>query len=202
MSQSLAVRSAKDALTIARVREIVEQLAERDRLGEILTAVHHIPAREAKFAPMPEWVRPELVAAYGERGVGELYSHQAAAAAAAREGLNTVVVTPTASGKTLCYNLTVLNAVLENRDTRALYLFPTKALAQDQLAELQNLSALLDHRFGVFTVRRRYTLRRAKADPRAGTYRAHQSRHAAHRHPSAPHTLAALVREFALHSPG
>ena len=56
-----------------------------------------------------------------------------------RDGKNVVVVTPTASGKTLCYNLPVLNAVLENPDTRALYLFPTKALAQDQLAELQDL---------------------------------------------------------------
>ena len=73
---------------------------------------------------------------------------EAAAAAAVRAGLNTVVVTPTASGKTLCYNLPILNAVIENPDTRALYLFPTKALAQDQLAELQNLSARLDHRFG------------------------------------------------------
>ena len=62
-----------------------------------------------------------------------------------------MVVTPTASGKTLCYNLPVLNAVLENPDTRALYLFPTKALAQDQLAELHDLSARLDNRFGVFT---------------------------------------------------
>jgi ATP-dependent helicase YprA (DUF1998 family) len=61
------------------------------------------------------------------------------------------VVTPTASGKTLCYNLPVLNAVLENPDTRALYLFPTKALAQDQLAELHDLAKRLDDRFGVFT---------------------------------------------------
>ena len=151
MSQSLAVRPAQDAVALARVREIVEQLAARDRSGEILTAVHHIPARAAKFAPMPDWVRAELVAAYGEKGVAELYSHQAAAAEAVRAGRNTVVVTPTASGKTLCYNLPVLNAVLENPDTRALYLFPTKALAQDQLAELHDLSARLGHRFGVFT---------------------------------------------------
>jgi ATP-dependent helicase YprA (DUF1998 family) len=68
-----------------------------------------------------------------------------------RDGKNVVVVTPTASGKTLCYNLPVLNAVLENPDTRALYLFPTKALAQDQLAELQDLGRRLDDRFGVFT---------------------------------------------------
>jgi DEAD/DEAH box helicase domain-containing protein len=151
MSQSLAVRPAQDAVTFARVREIVEQLAARDRSGEVLTAVHHIPARSAKFASMPEWVRSDLAAVYGEKGVGSLYTHQAAAAAAVHAGRNTVVVTPTASGKTLCYNLPILNAVLENPDTRALYLFPTKALAQDQLAELHDLSARLDHRFGVFT---------------------------------------------------
>ena len=151
MAQSLAVRPTKDSVTLARVREIVEQFAERDRLGEIITAVHHIPAREAKFAPMPEWVRAELARTYAEKGVTQLYSHQAMAAEAVREGRNVVVVTPTASGKTLCYNLPVLNAVLENPDTRALYLFPTKALAQDQLAELHDLSARLDNRFGVFT---------------------------------------------------
>ncbi len=149
MSQSLATRPARDEVTLARVREIVEQLAARDRTGEILTAVRHIPAREAEFAPMPEWVRKELAAVYAEKGVSQLYSHQAAAAVHA--GRNAVVVTPTASGKTLCYNLPVLNAVLENTDTRALYLFPTKALAQDQLSELHDLSARLDHRFGVFT---------------------------------------------------
>src|ERR1700726_3498912 len=151
MSQSLATRPVRDEVTLARVREIVEQLAARDRSGEILTAVRHIPACEAKFAPMPEWVRGELAAVYAEKGVSQLYSHQAAAAAAVHAGRNAVVVTPTASGKTLCYNLPVLNAVLENPDTRALYLFPTKALAQDQLAELHALSARLDHRFGVFT---------------------------------------------------
>src|SRR5258707_2656462 len=100
---------------------------------------------------MPEWVRKELAAVYAEKGVSQLDSHQAAAAAAVHAGRNAVVVTPTASGKTLCYNLPVLNAVLENPDTRALYLFPTKALAQDQLSELHDLSARLDHRFGVFT---------------------------------------------------
>jgi DEAD/DEAH box helicase domain-containing protein len=150
-AQPLAVRTSKDSATLARVREIVEQFTERDPRGEIITAMRHIPAREAKFAPMPEWVRAELVQAYAEKGVAQLYSHQALAASSARDGRNVVVVTPTASGKTLCYNLPVLNAVLENPDVRALYLFPTKALAQDQLSELHDLCARLDHRFGVFT---------------------------------------------------
>jgi DEAD/DEAH box helicase domain-containing protein len=150
-AQPLAVRTSKDSATLARVREIVEQFTERDPRGEIITAMRHIPARKAKFAPMPEWVRPELVQAYAEKGVAQLYSHQALAAASVHDGRNVVVVTPTASGKTLCYNLPVLNAVLENPDARALYLFPTKALAQDQLSELHDLCARLDHRFGVFT---------------------------------------------------
>ncbi len=151
MAQSLAVRRTNEALTLDRVQEIVEQLAGRDRAGEIITAVHRVRAREAKFAPMPEWIRAELAAVYAQKGVAQLFSHQAAAADVVREGRNVIVVTPTASGKTLCYNLPVLNAMLENPDARALYLFPTKALAQDQLAELHDLSSRLDHRFGVFT---------------------------------------------------
>jgi len=82
LGPSLAVRPTKEAVTLARVREIVEQFAERDRLGEIITAVHHIPARDAKFAPMPAWVRAELAQAYAEKGVTQLYSHQALAAEA------------------------------------------------------------------------------------------------------------------------
>jgi DEAD/DEAH box helicase domain-containing protein len=151
VAQSLAVRSTKDSVTLARVREIVQQFAERDAHGEVITALRHIPAREAQFAPMPEWVHAELAQAYVEKGVAQLYSHQAACASMVRQGRNVVVITPTASGKTLCYNLPVLNAILENPDARALYLFPTKALAQDQLAELHDLSARLDHKFGVFT---------------------------------------------------
>ena len=103
------------------------------------------------FRPMPDWVSRELSDAYVAKGIKELYSHQAATAELVHSGKNVVVVTPTASGKTLCYNLPVLNAVLENPDTRALYLFPTKALAQDQLAELHDLATRLEDRFGVFT---------------------------------------------------
>ena len=137
--------------TLDTVQDALSALVGRYRTDEILTAIKHIPAREAQYRPMPEWVRPELAAAYRAKGIEQLYSHQAASAELARAGKNFVVVTPTASGKTLCYNLPVVNAILENPDTRALYLFPTKALAQDQLAELHDLSVRLDDQFGVFT---------------------------------------------------
>ena len=144
----LAVRSST---ALETVQEALGALVARYRSEQVLTAVKHIPAREAQFRPMPPWVRPELACAYRAKGIEKLYSHQAAAAGFAREGKNVVVVTPTASGKTLCYNLPILSAVLENADTRALYLFPTKALAQDQLAELHDLATRLDDGFGGFT---------------------------------------------------
>src|SRR6202047_4156487 len=148
LSESLAPRSVA---ALDTVQEILGTLVARYRKDEVLTAVRQIPAREAKFRPVPGWVTSALSEAYAAKGIQELYSHQALTAELVHEGRNVVVVTPTASGKTLCYNLPVLNAVLENPDARALYLFPTKALAQDQLAELYDLSARLDNRFGVFT---------------------------------------------------
>jgi len=147
-SQSLAPRQSASLET---VHNILGSLVARYRQEEVLTAVRQIPAREAKFRPIPGWVTSALSEAYRAKGIQELYSHQAATAELVRNGKNVVVVTPTASGKTLCYNLPVLNEVLENPDTRALYLFPTKALTQDQLAELQDLGRRLDDSFGVFT---------------------------------------------------
>jgi DEAD/DEAH box helicase domain-containing protein len=165
MSESLAVRRAdapgaiasdrptlsRGSTAIARVHQVLDLLAARDIHGEILTAVRHFPAREAQWVDFPAWTHSDLRAAYASKGIRQLYSHQAAAAEAVHAGKNVVIVTPTASGKTLCYNLPILNALLESSDSRALYLFPTKALAQDQLAELHDLNQRLDNRFGVFT---------------------------------------------------
>jgi DEAD/DEAH box helicase domain-containing protein len=166
MAESLAVRRAdadmvvsgndgavdlRESSAIARVRQVLDTFAARDVNGEILTAIRHYPAREAQWAEFPSWTRGDLHAAYSGKGIRQLYSHQANAAEAVHAGKNVVIVTPTASGKTLCYNLPILNAILESADTRALYLFPTKALAQDQLAELHDLNHRLENRFGVFT---------------------------------------------------
>ena len=152
MPNSIAVSRALDPTTsIARTFGVVNAFLERDPTGEIITAVRRFPAREAQWADFPGWLHADLVAAYAAKGVSRPYTHQADAAEAVHAGKNVVIVTPTASGKTLCYNLPVLNAILENTDTRALYLFPTKALAQDQLAELHDVNQRLDNRFGVFT---------------------------------------------------
>jgi len=93
-----------------------------------------LPARPAVFADFPADLPPQLAAALRERGLSALYSHQAEAWKHTRDGENVVLATGTASGKTLGYNLPVVAALLENPDARALYLFPTKALTQDQLS--------------------------------------------------------------------
>jgi DEAD/DEAH box helicase domain-containing protein len=159
MPDSLEVRLAsvtpidnpRPSTALARVTQVLDHFVSRDPEGEILTAVRHYPAREAQWAEFPSWTQEGLKAAYNAKGIRQLYTHQAAAAEVVHAGKNVVIVTPTASGKTLCYNLPVLDAILGDSDTRALYLFPTKALAQDQLAELYDLNQRLENRFGVFT---------------------------------------------------
>jgi DEAD/DEAH box helicase domain-containing protein len=105
--------------------------------GSVIRAIHHQPASPGEFAEIPEAVHPILKEALERQGIARLYSHQAEAFNLVAAGRNVVVVTPTASGKTLCYNLPVLNRLIADPDTRAMYLFPTKALAEDQLHELQ-----------------------------------------------------------------
>ena len=104
---------------------------------------HEIPPRPARYEPFPDAIDARIVEVLKKRGVNALYSHQYQAVSAALAGEDIVVVTPTASGKTLCYNLPVLNAILGDNDARALYLFPTKALSADQAAELYELVELL-----------------------------------------------------------
>ncbi len=100
-------------------------------------ALRHQPAKPGEFADFPASLAEPLQQALAARGIAQLYSHQAAAVQHAEAGRNVVVVTPTASGKTLCYNLPVLNRLIAEPGARAMYLFPTKALAEDQLHELQ-----------------------------------------------------------------
>src|SRR5213082_1272063 len=130
-------------------------LERQDTPDNHVTAVRRLPAVAAQYAPFPAALDERLTRALGSRGVDQLYTHQADAIEHALGHRNVVVITPTASGKTLCYNAPVLNAILQDPASRALYLFPTKALAQDQLAELQGLCETIDRAtgesIGVFT---------------------------------------------------
>ena len=125
------------------LRELLDELLTSLETGPLISAYRHFDARPAVYAPFPSSLDPRIVEALRGRGVQQLYSHQARAVEVVAKGENVVVVTPTASGKTLCYNLPVLQALVEQPEARVLYLFPTKALAQDQLAELNELAKTL-----------------------------------------------------------
>jgi DEAD/DEAH box helicase domain-containing protein len=116
---------------------VVETKSWADLLqGEEVAYVSSEPAREAKLAPLPEELHPRVREALAAQGIEELYTHQRAAWDAAARGEHVVVTTGTASGKTLAFNLPILDAIAREPKTRALYLYPTKALAQDQLRSL------------------------------------------------------------------
>src|SRR5216683_6524634 len=125
------------------VGEILDDLLTSRSTGPCVTATRHFPPRAPVPAAFPGTLDPRLQGALRARGIEYLYSHQARCWELVEKGHSLVVVTPTASGKTLCYNLPVLQALLERADARVLYLFPTKALAQDQLAELEELAKTL-----------------------------------------------------------
>ncbi len=118
------------------VKEAIEALRADPAFMEQVRHWSVLPAREGRYADIPDSLDGRIRSALSKRGIDRLYTHQARAVELAQQGRNFVIVTPTASGKTLSYNLPVLQAILENPDTRALYLFPTKALSQDQQAEL------------------------------------------------------------------
>ena len=110
------------------------------QVGPNLIEWRILPGKQAKFEPFPARIHPALKEALEARGIRSLYTHQADSYRTLKEGKNIVVVTGTASGKTLCYNLPVLDSMVNNNETTALYIFPTKALAQDQYALLKSLA--------------------------------------------------------------
>jgi DEAD/DEAH box helicase domain-containing protein len=151
-----ATRSRSDGALDAALERIGGRDIDRPDAPDLhVTAVRRLPAVAAQLAPFPDALDDRLKAALRARGIEQLYTHQAEAIAHALAGRHAVVITPTASGKTLCYNAPVLDAILKDPSSRALYLFPTKALAQDQLAELQAMCEHIDHatgeKIGVFT---------------------------------------------------
>jgi DEAD/DEAH box helicase domain-containing protein len=132
------------AYPVAAVRPIPAAIIAEAVVAELQskptdTTVRRIEERPPRYGEWPEGLDARLLAAFRRRGIERPYTHQAQAIEHVLAGQNCVVVTPTASGKTLCYNAPVLDGILKDRSARALYLFPTKALAQDQLDELHGL---------------------------------------------------------------
>ncbi|MBN9658149.1 MAG: DEAD/DEAH box helicase [Acidobacteria bacterium] len=138
-------RRADLAMTIARLRAWMEEP------NSPIRAIRHQPAKPGQFVPMPGGVPAALRKVLEEKGITQLYTHQAACFEILQDGGNPVVVTPTASGKTLCYNLPILHRLVSEPEARALYLFPTKALAEDQLHEFHSIVEAMGSGVRAFT---------------------------------------------------
>jgi len=127
-------------MTDPSATRIIDGILSRPDIAPHVAHIETMPAADAVWAPLPDDLDPRLLAALASKGYDGLYSHQRKAYDTVRSGRNAVVVTPTASGKTLCYNLPVVQTLLEDPKARALYLFPTKALSQDQQSELNEVA--------------------------------------------------------------
>ncbi|NMA34372.1 MAG: DEAD/DEAH box helicase, partial [Clostridiaceae bacterium] len=121
------------------LEQMLEHIKASGDIMKNITAWVELPAKEAVYEDFPEFLDERIIKALEGRGVRRLYSHQASAIRAVHDGDSIVVVTPTASGKTMCYNVPVMDAILKDESSRALFLFPTKALSQDQTTELHEL---------------------------------------------------------------
>lgn len=131
--------------------QLLDYLKHNPDFASNVTHWQVMPARPAKYADYPDRFDPALRAVLEARGVKRLYSHQRRALDLAAAGKDFVVITPTASGKTMCYNLPVLSEILRDNESRALYLFPTKALSSDQVAELYEIIKAMDAPIKAFT---------------------------------------------------
>ena len=130
---------------------LLQALKREKEFNEQIVHWHTIPSREAEIDDLPNEIDSRLKKALQSRGIQELYTHQYEAYQIAKNGSHFVAVTPTASGKTLCYNLPVLQQILNDETSRALYLFPTKALAQDQKSELNEIIAEMGVQLNSYT---------------------------------------------------
>jgi len=133
------------------IEQMKSHLKNKPKFMNRITAWREIEGRNGKYVNLPEDLDPRLQKVLKEKGIESLYSHQKQAYDYIIKEKDTVVVTPTASGKTLCYNLPVLNSILEDDNSRALYMFPTKALSQDQLSGLYELIQALEEDIKTYT---------------------------------------------------
>lgn len=133
------------------VQEVISELKTNPKFRDNISFWHTIEEKSAKAVSIPLSVDEKLKMALQKRGITELYTHQETAYEVVLNKEHIVAVTPTASGKTLCYNLPVLQQIIEDHQSRALYIFPTKALAQDQKSELNEIIEEMDMQINSYT---------------------------------------------------
>ena len=169
-----------------------EQIMQQD--DSPVRAVRHQPARPPRsLRDFPRDLNPVLRSGSSGPRHRESLHPSSRSVEHALAGRNVVVVTPTASGKTLCYNLPVVQSILADPAARAIYLFPTKALAEDQRLELQRLNEAIGRRISCHTYDGDTPQDARRAIREQSQHRPDESGHAAHRHPAAPHQMGEAV---------
>ncbi|MEG0381431.1 MAG: DEAD/DEAH box helicase, partial [Kurthia sp.] len=133
------------------VKQLIDLWQSDPKMQSRVQHIRVLDEKEATYASFPEQLHPSIRKALASRGIHQLYSHQREAFDYATADQSFTAVTPTASGKSLCYNLPVLQGIMENPQARALYLFPTKALAQDQKSEMNALIEAMDEEILCYT---------------------------------------------------
>ncbi|MFD2445812.1 DEAD/DEAH box helicase [Bacillus sp. CGMCC 1.16607] len=133
------------------LQTILAEIKLQESFHENIVHWHTLESKPAITEPLPVNLHHKLIEALKNKGIDQLYSHQRTAYERVQNNQSIVAVTPTASGKTLCYNLPILQSILDNKNSRALYIFPTKALAQDQKSEINELIQSSDMNLNSYT---------------------------------------------------
>lgn len=134
-----------------KIEQALEDILKLKNDSSSAAKVVKIKAFAGEFLDYPDEISPAVTKIYKEKGIEKLFSHQVKAIKEILNGKNVIVSTPTASGKTLIYNTVTLDALTRNPEAKSLYLFPTKALSQDQLSELFELNKLMGDTLGLYT---------------------------------------------------
>ncbi len=146
----MSLTPAGDTIYPKMVPRLIDEIKRDPELAGQVAYHRHIPARKAVTGRLDGGLPEKLARALSRSGINSLYLHQAQAVRAAREGKNVVVTTPTASGKTMCYNVPVIEKILSGEEGYALYLFPIKALGQDQLKVIRDLGLEADVKADIY----------------------------------------------------
>ena len=136
---------------VKSVAELLQKWQYDPQMQERIQHWHTLEGKPANYKPLPSNLHPSIRKALQQRGIEQLYSHQYEAFIQAEAGQSFTAITPTASGKSYCYHLPVLQKILEDSSARAIYLFPTKALAQDQKTDLNEFIQLMDEEILTYT---------------------------------------------------
>ncbi len=133
------------------IEHVLSQFRQDPRFISSVTTWQSFDEQPGSYDKVPSDLHPSLRKSLNNQGVVSLYSHQKRAYDLVSSGKNICVITPTASGKTLCYNLPVLNSILKNSNSKSMYIFPTKALAQDQKNQINQICSLGNFSIKTFT---------------------------------------------------